>query len=356
LTGVRRGATTGEGLHEGFGLEIAQTLQSDARAIDLDATDLELIDLLQLDGRMPYTELARRMHVTEKTVRRRVARLLDARYITIAAVTDPSSLGFNCMALVLITIDGTRAPVDIANDLVGFPEIDYVTVTSGPFAIQAEVVCTDKQELYDTAFGAIGVVAGVSSVEILPYLRLHYQQARFAGPASGTGANGIRPNPLDATDRAIVAHLAADGRAAFRDFASSLAVSETTVRLRYAKLVESGAVRVMCIVNPLRLGYRFTSWVAIRLGDQGRADDVAEALTRLNVVSYVAITAGRFDVLAEVVTASGESLLSVLDNEIRSINGVAAVESWMYLTLLYKAIRPRRLGHATGHDNDIQTV
>ncbi|MGE2834039.1 Lrp/AsnC family transcriptional regulator [Mycobacterium sp. SMC-4] len=344
------------GVRGGSGLEIAQTLQSDTHTTDLDATDLELIALLQLDGRMPYTELARRMQVTEKTVRRRVSRLLDSRYITIAAVTDPASLGFHCLALVLITVDGTRLPMDIADELVSVPEIDYVTVTSGPFAIQAEVVCTDKQQLYDTAFGAIGAVAGVGSVEILPYLRLHYQQARFAGPDRGTAIDGVRPNPLDSVDRAVVAHLAADGRAAFRDIASGLGVSEATVRLRYAKLVESRAVRVMCIVNPLRLGYRFTSWVGIKLGVRGRAEDVAEALTRLNAVSYVAITAGRFDVLAEVATETGESLLSVLDNEIRLIEGVASVESWMYLTLFYKAIRPRRPASTADHDNDIQTV
>lgn len=332
--------------------EIAQTLQADARTTDLDATDLELIDHLQIDGRMPYTELARRMQVTEKTVRRRVARLLDARYITIAAVTDPRSLGFDCMALVLISIDGTRPPVEIANELVTVPAVDYVTVTSGQFAIQAEVVCTDKQELYDVAFATIGSVAGVTSVEVLPYLRLHYQQARFSGP----DLDGVRPSPLDETDRAIIAHLATDGRASFRDFASTMGVSEATVRLRYAKLVESGAVRVMCIVNPLRLGYRFTSWVGIRVGEQGRAQDVAEALTRLKAVSYVAITAGRFDVLAEVVTETGESLLSVLDNEIRPIGGIAGVESWMYLTLFYKVIRPRRAGVETIHDSDIQTV
>lgn len=330
--------------------EIAQTLQSDTRTTDLDVTDLELIDLLQLDGRMPYTELARRMQVTEKTVRRRVSRLLDARYITIAAVTDPSSLGFNCLALILITIDGTRPPVDIANDLVSVTEVDYVTVTSGPFPIQAEVICTDKQELYDVAFSTISSVAGVASVEILPYLRLHYQQARFSGPDSDT--DGVRPNPLDATDRAILSHLATDGRAAFRDFASTMGVSEATVRLRYAKMVESRAVRVMCIVNPLRLGYRFTSWVAIRVGESGRAQEVAEALTRLGAVSYVAISVGRFDIMAEVVATTGESLLAVLDNDIRAIDGVTEVETWMYLTLFYKAIRPRR----PAHDSDIQTV
>ncbi|WP_197379052.1 Lrp/AsnC family transcriptional regulator [Mycolicibacterium mengxianglii] len=328
-------------------------MQSDTRTTDLDATDLQLIDNLQLDGRMTYTELAHRVGVTEKTARRRVSRLLEARYITIAAVTDPGVLGFHCMALIFITIDGSRLPVDIADDLVTVPEVHYVTVTTGRFAMQAEVVCTDKQELYDVVFGAIASVSGVATVEILPYLRLHYQQARFSGLPTGVG--GIRPKPLDTTDRAIITHLAADGRAAFRDCATALGVSEATVRLRYAKLIESGAIRVMCIANPLRLGYRFSGWVTIQIGENGRAQDVAEALTRLKAVSYVAITAGRADVIAEVIAATGESLLAVLDDEIRVIDGVAAIGSLTYLTVYYKAIRPRGPSTRVDPDADNQT-
>lgn len=334
--------------------EVARTLQSGLGPADLDALDLQLIDELQVDGRIPYTELARRVDVTEKTVRRRVSRLLEERYITITAVTDPSALGFASMALALITLDGTRTPIETADELALLPSTDYVTVTTGPFAVQVELVCTDARELHDVAFNVIRRVAGVRSVELLPYLRLHYQQARFSGVR--TEKDGIRPRQLDELDRDIISYLAADGRAAFRDFASALGVSETTIRFRYARLVESGAVRVMCIVNPLRLGYRATSWVAIRVGRHGRAQDVGEALTRLTPVSYVALTAGRFDVIAEVATASGESLLGVLDNDIRGIAGVASIESWLYVALHYKAIRPKGFNGLRLHESDIQMV
>ncbi|MGB3482569.1 MAG: Lrp/AsnC family transcriptional regulator [Mycobacterium sp.] len=330
--------------------EITHTLETDARTTDPPATDLELIDLLQVDGRMPFTELARRMQVTEKTIRRRVARLLDAHSIAIVAVADPAALGFDCMAMVLIIVDGSRPPVDIAAELVAVPEIDYVTVTSGPFAIQAEVVCTDKQELHDIAYATIGSAAGVAAVEVLPYLRVHYQQSRFPRPT----LNGVGPSPLDDTDRRIIAHLADDGRASFRDFASTMGVSEATVRMRYAKLVESGVVRVTCIVNPLRLGYRYTSWVGVRVGPQARAQDVAAALAGLDAVTSVAITAGRFDVLAEVVTETGESLLFLLDNKIRPIAGATVIDSWMYLTLFHKVVRPRAAGAETVNRSDSQ--
>lgn len=327
-------------------------LQSDPVGGDLDSLDRQLIHHLQIDGRIPYAELARRVEVTEKTVRRHVSRLLDENFVTIAAVTDPALLGFGSLALALVTTDGTRSPVDLAAEFAQLPETDYVTATTGPYAVVLELVCTDARELHDVAFGAIARTPGVRSVELLPYLRLHYQQAGFSATLAD---HGVRPRALDETDRAILSRLAVDGRAAFRDFASALGVSETTIRFRYSRLLESNAARVMCIVNPLRLGYRYSSWVAIRVGGRTRAEEVAEALTRLDAVSYVAITAGRWDVLTEVITRTGEDLIAVLDGDIRGIDGVVSVESWIYITCHYRAVRPRRTQTTPGDDGTLPT-
>lgn len=327
---------------------------TDEGGVDLDTLDLTLIDELQRDGRVPFAEVARRLGVTEKTVRRRISRLVEQRYITIAAVTDPATLGFDAMALALVTTDGHRPPADIAAEFAQLPEADYVSLTTGPFAIQVELVGDDIAQLNSVASAKIRPVPGVRSVELLPYLRLHYQQARFS--TNHDDPAGVRPRPLDDTDRAIVSHLAVDGRAPLKDIAAAVGVSEAKIRFRYAKLVESGALRVMCIANPLRLGHRFTSWVAVSLGENGRAQVVAEALTQLTSVSYVAITVGRCDVLAEVVARTGEQLLSILDEDIRTIEGVVDVQSWLYVGLHYKPIRPRGTGLTSDHASDIQMV
>ncbi|MCV7068138.1 Lrp/AsnC family transcriptional regulator [Mycolicibacterium farcinogenes] len=319
-------------------LEAPRTLLSDPGYADLDPVDRHLIELLQADGRIPYAELGRRADITEKAARRRVSRLLSEGYITIAAVTDPAVLGFGALGLALLTVDGARTPVDLAAELALLPEADYVTATTGPFGVVLELVCTDARELHDVAFGTIASRPGVGSVELLPYLRLHYQQARLSGQLAG---GGVRPRPLDDTDRAILTRLAVDGRAAFRDFASALGLSETTIRSRYGRMVDSGAARVMCIANPLRLGYRHCSWVALRTDGRSGAQKVAEALTRVEAVSYVALTAGRWDVLAEVVTASAEGLLAVLDDSIRGLDGVTEMQAWPDVTVHYKAIHPR---------------
>ena len=325
-------------------LATARTLLSDPGYTDLDAVDRQLIDLLQADGRIPYAELGRRADITEKTARRRVSRLLSEGYMSIAAITDPAVLGFHALGLALLTVDGSRTPVELAAALADLPAADYVTATTGPYGVVLELVCTDARELHDVAFGRIATLPGVGSVELLPYLRLHYQQARLSG-ALADGA--VRPRPLDDIDRAILTRLAVDGRAAFRDFASALGLSETTIRSRYSRIVETGAARVMCIANPLRLGYRHSSWVAIRTDGRAGAQKVAEELTRVDAVSYVALTAGRWDVLAEVLTTRGEDLLDVLDEGIRGLDGVTAIQAWPYISVHYKAIHPRDVGNVS---------
>ncbi len=66
---------------------------------------------------------------------------------------------------------------------------------------------------------------------------------------------------------------------------------------------------------------------------EGNLDPVVEALSAMNEVDYVVITAGSFDVLAEVVCEDDEHLLALLNRGIRAIPGVRATESFVYLKL-----------------------
>ena len=46
------------------------------------------------------------------------------------------------------------------------------------------------------------------------------------------------------------------------------------------------------------------------------------------------LTAGSFDVLAEVVCASDDELIDLLNKRVRAIDGVVATESFVYLRLV----------------------
>ena len=63
------------------------------------------------------------------------------------------------------------------------------------------------------------------------------------------------------------------------------------------------------------------------------ARPVADQLAALDEVDYVVVTAGSYDILAEVVCESDEALLGLISGRIRAIEGVAATETFMYLQL-----------------------
>ena len=60
---------------------------------------------------------------------------------------------------------------------------------------------------------------------------------------------------------------------------------------------------------------------------------VADALAGMPEVDYVVITAGRFDLLAEIVCEDDDHLLEVINERIRAIPGVRTTESFVYLKL-----------------------
>ncbi|MGD8392813.1 MAG: winged helix-turn-helix transcriptional regulator, partial [Desulfobacterales bacterium] len=59
-----------------------------------DQIDCRMIELLQKDGRIPNTDIAKEIGISEATVRSRLNRLIEEGYIQIVAVSNPIKLGF----------------------------------------------------------------------------------------------------------------------------------------------------------------------------------------------------------------------------------------------------------------------
>jgi len=60
---------------------------------------------------------------------------------------------------------------------------------------------------------------------------------------------------------------------------------------------------------------------------------VADRVAALSEVEYVVLTAGAVDLLVEVVVEDDESLLRLLNDQIRKIPGVRATETYIYLRI-----------------------
>ncbi len=143
------------------------------RLADLDDADKLIVELLQTDGRLPYTRLAGSVGLSEAAVRQRVQRLIDDSVVQIVAVTDPLRLGFRRQAMVGVRTEGDIRAV--ADCLALIPEIDYVVFTSGSFDLLFEIVCEDDEHLLTVLNDNVRSIPGVRSTETFTYLRLHKQ-------------------------------------------------------------------------------------------------------------------------------------------------------------------------------------
>ena len=136
---------------------------------------------------------------------------------------------------------------------------------------------------------------------------------------------------LDRYDRGIIEQLQADGRMPYTRLAAAVGLSEAAVRQRVQRLVESGAMQVVAVTDPMTLGLKRMAMIGIRT--EGDTVGIADQLQAMDDVDYVVITAGSFDLLVEVVVAGDDQLLD-LGNRIRGVDGVTSTETFIYLRLV----------------------
>lgn len=140
---------------------------------DLDDLDRTIIAMLTEDGRLSASEIATRIgEVSERTVRNRIAALLQNRHIVIGAIPDPTALGRDVQADLLIEVEPGK--IDrVAVELGEYDAVGYLAATSGEFNLTAAVFFATHAELLDFTENVIGKIAGVKRIVPCMILRMY---------------------------------------------------------------------------------------------------------------------------------------------------------------------------------------
>ncbi|CAB4364765.1 MAG: AsnC family transcriptional regulator [Actinobacteria bacterium] len=136
---------------------------------------------------------------------------------------------------------------------------------------------------------------------------------------------------IDDTDRAIIEVLQRDGRVPYTRLGAAVGLSEAAARQRVQRLTDSGVMQVVAVTNPLAHGFRRMAMIGVRT--EGPTDDIAKALQAMPDIDYLVVTAGTYDLMAEVVVPDDGALLD-LTNRIRAVPGVRNTETFIYLDLV----------------------
>jgi Lrp/AsnC family transcriptional regulator for asnA, asnC and gidA len=151
---------------------------------ELDETDREIISYLQYDGRMPFTEIANGMGLSEGAVRRRVKQMMDTGILQIVGIVEPQFLEWNSAGMIGVNVHAgelNKAAAEIAQ----FPEVTYLFMSSGGFDLFVEVYCRDREHFVSFLNDKLHQVPGVLRTEtfmILKMFKLSYRWGEAEPP------------------------------------------------------------------------------------------------------------------------------------------------------------------------------
>ena len=137
----------------------------------LDATDLNIIESLQKDGREAFAQIAERLNVSPGMIRQRYNRLVEMGYLKIVAVTNPLMMGIRTMALIGIHTDGHKL-MQVAEKISRLDEVVYLVIVSGRYDIICEVFCRDHEDLLKFLTEKLAKVDGIRETESFMHLKI----------------------------------------------------------------------------------------------------------------------------------------------------------------------------------------
>ena len=270
----------------------------------LSEIDRRIVGALQLDGRAPWSAVAKALGEPLRTVARRGRDLLETGTVRVVGLAN---LGPTCV------IEITCAPNRIealARELAEHPGVVYLLVLANPSSLLVEV----HEKSFDLATMTLHVIPsfeGVQEISATPVLRyfktnaqwrpgllVEQESKRLAGPQAPEESTA-ESEQLGAPDQAIVDALEVDGRASVAELAARAGITEPTARRRLNELQSRGAVAIRALVDPRCLGFPVEACLRIACSPI-HADDIGAKLAAVPEVRYVAQVLGEYSLVAHV--------------------------------------------------------
>lgn len=134
------------------------------KVAEIDELDIKILKLLEEDGRLTFMEIAKKLRLSESTIRKRVQALKENGVIKRFTVEiDPAKIGLNTVAIVGIDVDPPKL-LEVAQKLCEFKEIRCVATSTGDHMIMTEIWTKGGRELTRLISEKIGPIEGVKKI------------------------------------------------------------------------------------------------------------------------------------------------------------------------------------------------
>ena len=131
------------------------------RKLSLDQLDYDIIQALHKNARVSASEIARVTGANERTIRKRIDRLVAGKVVRLTAILDPEAFGYSTAADIFLEADLDLEPAILAR-LMSMPEVTYVAFGQGTREVSVEARFKDNQALRDFLRKTLPAIPGVT--------------------------------------------------------------------------------------------------------------------------------------------------------------------------------------------------
>ncbi|MDP6921944.1 MAG: Lrp/AsnC ligand binding domain-containing protein [Lutibacter sp.] len=137
---------------------------------------------------------------------------------------------------------------------------------------------------------------------------------------------------IDGIDKIILTHLMEDARTPILSIARKIGISGAAVHQRLRKLEASGLISgSKLVINPKVLGYKTLAFVGVFLDAASKYSAAIKRMKEVPEIIESHYTTGNYAIFIKILCRDNEHLMSLLNQEIQSIKGVARTETFISL-------------------------
>jgi len=168
---------------ESIGMPMSRSHQDFSRHSKIDDIDLRIIKILNEDGRIPFSQIARQLGVSAGMIRQRYHRLVRDGALMVVAITNPLLMGYNIMATIGVKVN-VNALLEIADQIASFEEVIYLVLLTGSYDLLIEIVCRDNDHLLRFLTEKLNSVEGVKDTITFMHLQIVKEVYSWTGGMS----------------------------------------------------------------------------------------------------------------------------------------------------------------------------
>jgi Lrp/AsnC family transcriptional regulator for asnA, asnC and gidA len=127
-----------------------------------DGLDLRIIEALSKDARIPFSQLAKQLNVSNSFIHQRFRKIKESGVLTAAVyLIDPISLGYETCAYTQIILSNARHHERVEEELKKIPEIVECVNIAGRYAVMVKIYAVNNRHLRDIIYEKIQPIEGV---------------------------------------------------------------------------------------------------------------------------------------------------------------------------------------------------